>query len=328
MAIVFGVLLFALGVPLLTIAVGYWSEHPRRPRPASAPAGDSLSQAAIIAGLLWLVMTAVGLWLALAVDYYPVVLSDKGEEIADAFRVLMVFSVPVFTMVLAVLIYTMLRRGYEEVPADGPPLQGKGTAPLTWFVVTSGLTALVIVFPGLTSLHTVAKSEANPDVLVQVEGVQWTWLVSYPELGVENVRELLLPVDRTVRFEITSRDVLHSFWVPAFLMKVDAVPGITTTISLRPTKVGSFDLNPTVRLQCAELCGLGHGTMQIPVAVVSQAEFDAWVKENASARAAAASREASRTGIRPLGGYAPDLALPPEALGWHRSGRSSTKVAA
>jgi cytochrome c oxidase subunit 2 len=293
------VLLFALGVPLATVAIGVWSQRPAKPQEA-APARDSHGRAAVIACLLWAVLTALGVWFSLAVDYYPIILSDKAEEIADAFRVLMVLSAPVAALVVAVLAYTMIRRGYDEVPADGPPIQGRGTAPLVWFGVTTALTALVIVYPGLTSLHSVIKSEENPDLVVQVEGLQWTWLVTYPELGVANAREIMLPVDRTVRFEITSRDVLHSFWVPAFLMKVDAVPGLTTTMSLRPTAIASYDLNPTVRLQCAELCGTSHGAMQIPVAVVSQADFDAWVAEHASTAPAGSDQ----TSLEPAGASA------------------------
>jgi plastocyanin len=100
-------------------------------------------------------------------------------------------------------------------------------------------------------------------------------------LKVDNAREVVLPVDRTVRFDITSRDVLHSFWIPAFLLKIDAVPGLTTTISLKPTETGTFQEDPTLRLQCSQLCGLSHSRMRMPVRVVTQAEFDEWVKSQA-----------------------------------------------
>jgi cytochrome c oxidase subunit 2 len=201
----------------------------------------------------------------------------------------MVASAPVTAFVVAVLVYAILRRGQGDLPEDGPGLRGKGLVPAGWFVITAGLTAVIMVYPGLTSLNTVLHEEDQPDILVRVEGVQWTWLVTYPELGVSNVRELRLPADRTVRFEITSRDVLHSFWVPAFLMKVDAVPGLTSTLSLRVKSEGSFDMDPTVRLQCAELCGLSHAQMTIPVEVVSKGEFDRWAEETARKQAAAAA---------------------------------------
>lgn len=233
------------------------------------------------AGLLWLVLTAAGVYLALTADFYPEAMSDKGEEIEHAFRLLLVLSVPVFTMVVSAVVYSVVVHRSRGAPEqDGPHITGRGLVPVTWFAVTSGLTALVIVYPGLTSLDRVIGVEHDPDLTVEVTGVQWTWLVGYPDEGVANVRELVLPVDREVTFNITSLDVLHSFWVPAFQMKIDAVPGITTRITLTPTEEGDFASDPLLRLQCAELCGLSHSRMKIPVRVVSEGEFESWLAEH------------------------------------------------
>ncbi len=234
----------------------------------------------ISVGALWLILTVIGELLAVFVDIYPEAKSDKGEEIEQAFRVLVYFAVPVFTLVIAVLAYTVLRHRTTGLPEeDGPPLMGRGSAPVAWLVITAGLTLAVMIYPGLTSIPGIFGDESNPDLVVEVEGVQWTWFVSYPQHDVTGASELVLPVDRSVRFEITSRDVLHSFWVPAFLMKIDAVPGRTTIISLTPTKIGSFQTDPLLRVQCAELCGLAHARMRIPVRVVSESEFNAWVQQ-------------------------------------------------
>lgn len=236
----------------------------------------------IIVAALWLILTAIGELLAVFVDIYPVAKSDKGEDIEHAFRVLVYFAVPVFTMVVAVLAYTVLRHRSVGTPEqDGPPLQGRGAVPLAWLGVTAALTLAVMIYPGLVELPNIFGVEDHPDLVVEVEGVQWTWFVSYPDQGVTRVSELVLPVDRTVTFEITSLDVLHSFWVPAFLMKIDAVPGRTTRISLTPTQTGSFQTDPNLRVQCAELCGMAHARMRIPVRVVSDGEFAAWVEEQA-----------------------------------------------
>jgi len=91
--------------------------------------------------------------------------------------------------------------------------------------------------------------------------------------------EIVLPVDRRVRFEVTSTDVVHSFWVPAFRMKVDAVPGLTTTVYITPNRTGSLADDNGFRLQCAELCGFGHYVMGVPVRVVEQGEFEAWIAQ-------------------------------------------------
>ena len=91
-------------------------------------------------------------------------------------------------------------------------------------------------------------------------------------------------MDNHVRFEITSRDVLHSFWIPAFRAKIDAVPGLTTTTYATPDRIGSFDEDINYRLQCVELCGVGHGEMTIPVRVVEQSQFDDWIAQQAQVR--------------------------------------------
>ena len=92
--------------------------------------------------------------------------------------------------------------------------------------------------------------------------------------------ELVLPVDRPVHFEIHAKDVLHSFWVPNFRMKQDAVPGITTETRVTPNVVGTY---PVV---CAELCGIGHSTMRQQVRVVPEDEWEDWVRERAEGGAA------------------------------------------
>jgi plastocyanin len=118
--------------------------------------------------------------------------------------------------------------------------------------------------------------------VVNVQGVQWAWLFNYPQQNVDTVGELVLPVDRNIKFEVTSLDVIHSFWIPAFLMKIDAVPGRTTHFELKPTRITSYKDDELTRVQCAELCGLDHSRMTASLTVVSQDEFDAWIKEQQS----------------------------------------------
>src|SRR5690606_31387232 len=88
------------------------------------------------------------------------------------------------------------------------------------------------------------------------------------------------PVNQPVKFNIQSKDVIHDFWVPAFRMKIDAVPGITTSYRVRPKREGDF---PVV---CAELCGLGHAVMRQTAHVVGREEFDDWLADRASGGAA------------------------------------------
>jgi len=239
---------------------------------------------AMAVGALWLLLTGLGELFAATVDFYPQARSDKGEDIEHAFRVLVYFAVPVLALVVAVLAYSVLRQRTAGPPLeDGPPMQGRGAVPWAWFAVTAGLTLTIMIYPGLVSLPDIMghEEEQPGDLVVDVVGIQWAWLLEYPQYGVKTSRELVLPVDRTVHFQITSQDVLHSFWIPGFLMKIDAVPGRTTMMSLTPTETGDFQADPNLRVQCAELCGLSHSRMRIPVRVVNESEFDAWLREQA-----------------------------------------------
>lgn len=226
--------------------------------------------------ILWAALTAVGFWAAVRADVLPSAAAREAVIIDDAFRLLMLLGVPVFTFVLAVLLYSLARfRVRGEPQQDGPPLFGRGAVPWIWLLVTSALAVYVIFNPGLRGL---AELRAHPtaDLVVRVEGSRWLWKFSYPQHGV-TAREVVLPVNRRVRFDVTATDVLHSFWIPAFRVKIDAVPGMVTHVLVTPTATGSFEDNFHLRLQCAELCGLGHHLMRSPVRVVEPAEFDAWV---------------------------------------------------
>ncbi|MDQ7843561.1 MAG: cytochrome c oxidase subunit II [Armatimonadota bacterium] len=234
----------------------------------------------LAAALLWAALTAAGLWAA-RVDLLPLAAAREAAIIDEAFRLLLRLSVPVFAFVLAVLIYSLVRfRVRGEPREEGPPLFGRGIVPWVWLGVTSALAVYVIFNPGLRGL---AELRANPtaDLVVQVEGSRWQWKISYPQYDM-TVREVVLPVGRRVRFDVTATDVLHSFWIPAFRVKIDAVPGMTTRVFVTPTVAGSYEDSYHLRLQCAELCGLGHNLMASPVRVVDAGGFEAWVARGKS----------------------------------------------
>jgi cytochrome c oxidase subunit 2 len=234
----------------------------------------------VIVGLLWLVLTAIGLVLA-NLPFQPLVASDKGAMIDETFKVLLIMSVPVFTFVIAGLAYSVFVFRHKGQPEeDGAPITGRGPIPLAWFVVTSLMAIGVMVYPGLTELPKIVNIASQPDVVVQVNGFRWGWTVTYPGQQAKSSTELVLPVGKTVGFEITSSDVIHSVWVPAFRMRWDAVPGLTTYMSFTPTEKGSFETDAGFRLQCSQLCGGEHANMRVPVRVVDDAEFAAWTEAN------------------------------------------------
>jgi len=233
-----------------------------------------------IVGLIWLVLTFAGL-IAAQIVFQPAVFSDKGQTIDDTFKTLLIMSVPVFTFVIAALGYSVIAfRHRGEPDEDGAPITGRGPLPLAWFVVTSAMALGVMVYPGLTELPNVVHLEAKPDVVVDIQGQQWAWSVKYPQTGAKSTKELVLPVNEKVGFQITSIDVIHSVWIPAFRMRIDAVPGLTTYMTFTPTAVGDSTTDSGLRLQCSQLCGTSHAAMFMPVRVVSAADYQAWLTAN------------------------------------------------
>ncbi len=111
------------------------------------------------------------------------------------------------------------------------------------------------------------------DLVVNVKGIQFAWLFDYPETGIA-AGELHIPVGADVQLNLSAQDVIHSFWVPQFRLKQDAIPGIPTELRFVATKPGTY---PVV---CAELCGGYHGSMRTQVIVHTPEEYQSWVTEN------------------------------------------------
>ena len=133
-------------------------------------------------------------------------------------------------------------------------------------------------------------AQDEPDVTINVVGKQWSWDCNYVDADVheagqmaeladgkegqqEKLPTLYIPVDKRVEFQLTSRDVIHSFWVPAFLEKMDLNPSLVNRLQVVPTETGTF------QGKCAELCGAYHSQMLFNVKVVSQEEFDQHMDE-------------------------------------------------
>jgi cytochrome c oxidase subunit 2 len=127
-----------------------------------------------------------------------------------------------------------------------------------------------------TEIITVSNDQ---DQTVEVVGFRWNWGFNYVDqdayaVGTPNLpAELVLPVGEKIRFELVSPDVIHSFWVPAFLFKMDVIPGKTNVFELTPDKVGTYVG------KCAELCGVDHARMLFNVRVVERAEYDAYIAD-------------------------------------------------
>lgn len=229
--------------------------------------------------VLWGVgLTVVGEALVLGLELSPTGAAAEAEVVDRAFRTLAALAVPVFAFVFSFLVYSALKfRRRPGGEAEGAPLTGTPAVGMAWLGVTTALTVVLILVgaEGLARLR--HAGQMSPDLVVQVEGMRWGWKVTYPDAGVSTNRELVLPVGRLVRVKVRSRDVVHSFWIPAFRAKIDAVPGMVTSTAFTPNRTGNFEADPDFRVQCAELCGTGHSLMVIPVRVVSEEEFRRWL---------------------------------------------------
>lgn len=232
---------------------------------------------------LWAALSAAGLW---AVERWwlpslPVAAAAEAEVVDHSFALLVRWSVPIAAFVFAMLLYAALRfRARAGEPGESPV--GTRDNPWfswTWLLVTAALNAYFILVPGVGGLQGLAAGGTDADLVVQVRAEQWSFTFTYPEYGVSVKDRLVLPVGKRVRFDITSDDVIHSFWIPAFRMKLDAVPGRTREMYVTPTRVLSSRIDPTVRVQCAELCGLGHAQMRAALEIVGEDQFARWIAE-------------------------------------------------
>lgn len=239
--------------------------------------------------ILWIVLSVVGELLALNANIYPAAAAEEAEHLDAAFRTLMMLGIPVFVFVVVILGYSVARFRTANGPLEeGPPIHGNRLFSVAWLVITSALAFILFYNPGYTGL-VYLRSNPNADLVVKVEAAQWHWHVSYPQYDLtitskpvsfdrmEKNTVLALPADRRVKFEITSADVIHSFWIPAFRLKQDAVPGMVTTMYVTPNRTGEFEQDFNFRVQCAEICGTGHPRMNMRLAVLEPAEFEEWI---------------------------------------------------
>jgi cytochrome c oxidase subunit II len=239
--------------------------------------------------VIWLILTAIGEALVFAPGLFPTVGSEEAQDFDDIFRFLLILGVPVFTFVITMIGYSMIQwRQKGEPDEDGPVHRGQGLIPKVWILVTGTLAVFVMIHPGLTGL---AKLQAegtgmgwgDPDaeMTVDVLAFQFSWTFTYVDYGVtvdiQRGGELVLPIHRSTKFNVNSSDVVHSYWIPAFRLKIDAIPGRTTFFTVEPDVEGDYATDDAYRVQCAELCGVDHGAMYFPVRVVPEDEFERWI---------------------------------------------------
>jgi len=209
---------------------------------------------------------------AVLFQWLPTSATEEFDRIQDVYWFATVMSIVIFSLVAAVVVYAVWKwRVPLDDDADGPPIHGHTGLEVVWTAVP----AILVIALGIVSAVVLSENGRASDRPLQVKaiGQQFAWKFEYGDYGDFESGELVLPVGREAQFTMEAVDVIHSFWVPQFGQKMDAVPGVETTILVTPTRTGEF------AVICAELCGLGHATMRAKARVVTQADFDKWVKE-------------------------------------------------
>ena len=222
--------------------------------------------------LIGVAASAIGVAVTLAMDWFPPQASTAAPVIDRLYDVLLVVSVPIFVLVMTVAIYSVVRfRAQPGDTSDGPPIHGNTRLEVVWVTIPFLIVTALAIYAWIAT-NEIEEPQPNP-LRVDVRGQQFAWRFGYPRPGAEPMpaTELVLPVGRPVEFTIRATDVIHSFWVPAFRLKQDAVPGIETETRLTPDRLGRYSV------VCAELCGIGHATMRQSVRVVPPHEFEAWL---------------------------------------------------
>ncbi len=179
-------------------------------------------------------------------------------------------AVVVFVLVEGALLWVMWR--YRGKPDDPEPAQVHGNTMLEiiWTAIPA-LVLAVIAVPTVRAIFESYKVPAGDALEVEVIGHQWWWEFRYPQEGLVTANELHVPQGRTVTLKMTTKDVLHSFWIPQLAGKRDVFNNRTTTLWFNADSTGYYSG------QCAEFCGIQHGKMAFHVVVESPEEFDAFV---------------------------------------------------
>ncbi|MGA4507057.1 cytochrome c oxidase subunit II [Propionibacteriaceae bacterium G1746] len=197
-------------------------------------------------------------------------------------------SLTIGVLVWGLIIYAAVR--YRRRRGNSVPKQTKYNLPMELMYTIIPLLIIAVLFFFTVKAQNEVLDKSEPvDHTINVVGQKWSWTFNYmeaenPEVGdvvhqvgtMSQIPDLYLPVNKPVRFNLASPDVIHSFWIPAFYFKLDVIPGHANSFDVTPTKLGTYDG------KCAELCGTYHAHMIFKVHVVTEQEYYAKLKELAA----------------------------------------------
>jgi cytochrome c oxidase subunit 2 len=219
--------------------------------------------------LFGLVAGAIAACAAVFIPWMPHWAGKEADRIGFVFWFTTAIAIGVFALVASVIVYEVWKfRAPPEDDADGLPIHGHTTLEVWWTAIPAGLVMAIAVVSAVVLAQN-SNAGSNP-LVVKVTAQQFAWQFTYPDGNTYGV--LRLPLDRGTKLQITSKDVIHSFWVPELAQKQDAVPGAVNDLVITPTRAGTYDVI------CTELCGLGHAAMRTRAIVMPKKQFAAWQK--------------------------------------------------
>lgn len=210
--------------------------------------------------------------------------TQQGEGVADLYVWFMIAAAAVFVVVSGLLAWSLIRyRGDPGRDASIPPqTHGNLVLEAVWWAIPT-LLVVVLVFLTADVLADVDARADEPELEVEVIAFQWGWRFEFPDTGVAvtgtaaDPPTVVLPTDRTIAFLITSTDVNHSFNIPPFLIKRDAIPGNPNRFDVVIDEAGTYTG------QCGEFCGLLHSAQYFAIEAVPPDEFEDWLAAAADA---------------------------------------------
>ena len=207
--------------------------------------------------------------------------TTQAKEVFWLYNVVLVMGAIVFVGVEGFIVYSIVRyrRRDDRLPTQ---VHGNNLVELVWTAIPTVIVLILFVLSTFT-LNSISTRAATPGVTIEVEGKQWAWVFHYLDSDADSTNDVVVsetapvmavPVGEPVLLRLISHDVIHSFYVPAFLVKRDVIP-----TGDRPPNELEFTVSEagTYRGQCAEFCGLWHARMTFSVQAMPRAEFDAWI---------------------------------------------------
>ena len=226
--------------------------------------GSIIQLAAIALGA-----ASVCIVVALAIPWLPEAAGKEAQRIDFVFWFTTAIAIAVFSVVAAVIVFSVWKfRARPDDDSDGPPIHGHTGLEIVWTAIPAVLVTAISI---ISAVVLAQNSNAGPNpVKINVLARQFAWTFTYA--NGTTLPYLEVPINRKVQLDITSTDVIHSFWVPQLSQKQDAVPGAHNKLVITPIRLGTF---PVI---CTELCGLGHSLMRSHVNIVTQAQFASFLK--------------------------------------------------